>query len=95
MAISKKEVEHLAKLARIDLSKEEIEKFQNQLSSILDYVAKLKKVDLNKKDASFRKSKIQNVSRSDQKKSSTKQKRLLKQAPDQQDDFYKVKEVFK
>ncbi|MDP2664107.1 MAG: Asp-tRNA(Asn)/Glu-tRNA(Gln) amidotransferase subunit GatC, partial [bacterium] len=45
--ISKEEVKHIAKLARLGLSDKEIGKFQKDLSSILDYVEKLKKVDVS------------------------------------------------
>ena len=43
MAISKEEVEHIAKLSRLELSGKEIEKMQKDLSSILDYFDLLKK----------------------------------------------------
>ena len=39
--ISKQEVEHIAKLARLGLTEKEIEKFQRELSKILDYIEKL------------------------------------------------------
>ena len=45
MAISKEEVEHIAKLARLQLSPEEVVKYQAELSSILDYIEQLKQVD--------------------------------------------------
>lgn len=51
--ISKQQVKHIAKLARILLTKEEEERFQKELSSILDYVAKLKEVDISNVQASF------------------------------------------
>ena len=41
--ISKEEVEHIAKLARLELTEKEIEKMQKDLSAILDYFALLKK----------------------------------------------------
>ena len=46
--ISKEQVEHIAKLARIELREKEKEKFTNELSSILGYVEKLNKVDTAK-----------------------------------------------
>ena len=45
MAISKEEVERIARLARLQLSPEEIVKYQAELSSILDYIEQLKQVD--------------------------------------------------
>jgi len=44
--IPKQEVQHIAKLARIELSKKEEEKFQKELSSILDFVKKLDEINI-------------------------------------------------
>ena len=46
--ISRKEVQHIAKLARLGITREEEEKFAKELSSILDYFEKLKEVDVSK-----------------------------------------------
>ena len=46
--ITRKEVERIAKLARIGITKKEEEKFARELSLILDYVEKLKEVDILK-----------------------------------------------
>ena len=45
MALTKEQVRHIAKLARLTLSDEEIEKNTQQLSSILEYIEQLHKVD--------------------------------------------------
>ncbi|MDI6891254.1 MAG: Asp-tRNA(Asn)/Glu-tRNA(Gln) amidotransferase subunit GatC [Thermodesulfovibrionales bacterium] len=44
--ISKQDVQHIAKLARLGLTEREIKKFQKELSKILDYIEKLKEVDV-------------------------------------------------
>ena len=44
--ISKKKVQHIAKLARLGLTEDEIEKHQKEFLKILDYVEKLKEVDV-------------------------------------------------
>ena len=44
MALRKEDVLHIAKLARLELGDADVEKFQNQLSSILEYVDVLQKV---------------------------------------------------
>jgi aspartyl-tRNA(Asn)/glutamyl-tRNA(Gln) amidotransferase subunit C len=51
MAISKEEVEHIARLARLQLSPEEIVKNQVEFSSILDYIERLKQVDISGVDS--------------------------------------------
>jgi aspartyl-tRNA(Asn)/glutamyl-tRNA(Gln) amidotransferase subunit C len=45
--ISEDKVKHIAKLARLGLTEKEIEKFQKELSAILDYFEKLKEVDIS------------------------------------------------
>jgi aspartyl-tRNA(Asn)/glutamyl-tRNA(Gln) amidotransferase subunit C len=46
MAITREEVLHVARLARLDLSEEEVARFQEQLSAILDAVSKVRELDL-------------------------------------------------
>jgi aspartyl-tRNA(Asn)/glutamyl-tRNA(Gln) amidotransferase subunit C len=43
--ITKKEVEHIAKLARVELTDAEVEKYEKELSAVLGFVDKLAKVD--------------------------------------------------
>ena len=45
MSLSKQEVIHIARLARLDLTDSEIERYQQQLSSILDYADRLTTLD--------------------------------------------------
>ncbi len=45
MKLSRAEVEHIADLARLTLTEEEITRYQEQLSDILNYAAKLQAVD--------------------------------------------------
>lgn len=45
MALSREEVEHIAQLARLKLSADEIERYRKQLSSILEHFAKLQRLD--------------------------------------------------
>ena len=45
--ISKEEVLHVARLARLDLSDDEVTKFQEQLSDILEAVSKVSELDLS------------------------------------------------
>lgn len=63
--ISKEEVRHIANLARIELSEEETEKLQRDLSSIVDYFNILKRVDISNVDSSFTPSRKKNASRED------------------------------
>lgn len=45
MSLTRAEVEHIARLARLELTEEELSRFGEQLSSILDYAARLREVD--------------------------------------------------
>jgi len=51
--ISKQDVQHIAKLARLGLTENEIKKFQKDLSSILDYFKSLKEIDVSKIEPTF------------------------------------------
>lgn len=94
--LSKEETEHIAKLARLGLSSEEIEKYQKDLSSILDYIEKLKEVDIEGAAPFTHPVEMSNVMRSDvvwaQQPESAK--KLIELMPDQKDGFLKVKSVF-
>lgn len=45
MAISAADVRHIARLARLDLSDDEVEQFRSELSAILEYVARLESLE--------------------------------------------------
>ena len=46
MSLSKEQIEHIAKLARLELTEEELDKYGGQLSDILNYIDQLKEVDV-------------------------------------------------
>ncbi len=51
--INKKEIEHIANLARLELSKEEKETFGRDLSSVLEYFSLLDELDISKIEPTF------------------------------------------
>lgn len=92
--ISKQEVKHIAKLARLGLTEKEIKKFQKELSSILDYFALLKEVDVSKTEPMSHSIKIKNIMRSDESlKFKVKSSKLLKLAPEIKNGYLKVKSI--
>lgn len=95
--ISKEEVKHIAKLARLGLTEPEIEKFQRELSSILDYIEKLKEVDIKNVEPTSHTLKIENVFREDvaKKLDIEKVKKLIKAFPERKNTFLKVKSIFR
>jgi aspartyl-tRNA(Asn)/glutamyl-tRNA(Gln) amidotransferase subunit C len=95
--ISKQEVQHIAKLARLSTTEKEEEKFAKELSSILDYVEKLKKADISKMEAISHAFEIENVVRKDEERSSktkSNNQRLVDMAPETKNGYIKVKSIF-
>jgi len=93
--ISKKQVEHIAKLARIELTNQEKEKFTKELSSILDYVEQLNKVDTKDIESIKQITGLKDVMRKDEAKKREKTRdKLLKQAPKRKEEYFKVPKVF-
>lgn len=64
--IDKKELNHIAQLARIELDKKHEEKIQNDIGLILDYAEKLKEVDISKVEATTHSVVVKNITREDQ-----------------------------
>jgi len=91
--ISKEEVKHIAKLARLELTEKEVEKMQKNLSAILDYFNLLKNVPAIKieKSASGKAS----AWREDETrpKEAGLAEKLIAAAPDKKDDYIKVKAI--
>ena len=91
--ISKEEVEHIAKLARLELTEKETKKMQKDLSEILGYFDLLKKVP--KIEIKNPKSEIRNL-RKDEilPRDSGLAEKLIAASPDKKDDYIKVKAIF-
>ena len=83
--ISKKEIQHIAELARIGVTKLEIERLQKDLSVVLKYVGILKKADVSGVEPTSHPLKLANVMRKDEAKPWPQ--RLLQ-------GFLKVKSIF-
>jgi len=97
--ITKKQVKHIAELARLSLAEKEISKFQKELSSILDFVEKLKQVKLSNVEANFHLVPEISFKKGMRKDEPEKQdagviKKLIKTAPKTKDNYIKVKPVF-
>jgi len=95
--INKKEVEHIARLARIDLTKKEKDKVTKELGAILGYIDKLKEVKTEGVEPVAHITGLNDVFRKDDNPKgpdSENIKRLLEQAPNEKDGYVKVKSVF-
>jgi len=93
--ISKEEVKHIAKLARLGLSDKEIGEFQKELSKILNYIEKLKEVDISNVKPTSHSIQVENVMREDAEKGKlkTKKEKLLELAPESKNGYLKVKSI--
>lgn len=92
--IDEKTVEHVAKLARLGLSKEELILYKKQLASILAYIEKLDTVDTSKAiPTSHPLESLKNVFREDIARPSLSSDEALKNAPKREDDFYGVPKI--
>jgi aspartyl-tRNA(Asn)/glutamyl-tRNA(Gln) amidotransferase subunit C len=95
MKITKKEVEYVARLARLSLTNEEKEKFTGQLEAILEYIDKLNELDTKDVQPTSHVLPLSNVWREDVLVQSPDElrERLLNNAPEREGDFFKVKKV--
>ena len=93
MEISKEQVEHVAKLARLEVSENEKAMFARQLSAILTYMDQLKEVDTEGVEPTATVLPTENVFREDEVKPSLTQERALANAPDQADGFFRVPKI--
>ena len=93
--ITKTEVQHIAKLARLGLTKKEIEKFQKELSRILDYAEKLKEVDVSEIQPMSHSVLIKNVLREDLPRSEDLERRrkIMEATPETKNGYLKVKSI--
>jgi len=65
MALTKDEVKHVAKLARLNLREEEVEKFTTQLESVFEHRDKLSEVDTEGVEETAQVNGLENVTRPD------------------------------
>lgn len=93
MAISVKQVEQVAYLARLKLTDQEKELFAEQLSLILEYANKLNELNTDQVEPLYHVSSVYNVFREDQVKPSTPQDEILANAPLVEDGQYKVPRI--
>jgi len=91
--ISKKDVEKVAKLARLEISEDEKEKYVQQLGAILQFVEKLNEVDTQGVEPTAQITGLENVMRKDEVSRGENREKLLSNAPQTEDGFIKVKAV--
>jgi aspartyl-tRNA(Asn)/glutamyl-tRNA(Gln) amidotransferase subunit C len=90
MAISRDEVLHVARLARLDLTEAEISRLQEQLSAILEAVGKVAELDLSDVEPTAHPLELANVWRDDEPRPSLSVDEALANAPDRSGDLFRV-----
>jgi len=93
MSITIKDVEHVANLARLDLSDAEKEQFAGQLNAILKYAEKLNELDTDGIEPTSHVLPLANVMREDEVKPSWPIEKVLRNAPEEEDGQFKVPAV--
>lgn len=92
--LKKEDVEHLATLARIELTDEEMLEVAEKLTPVLDYVSEISKV-VTEENAEARVGELRNVMRADSVPNEGGQytDAILKNAPRSQDGYFKVSQI--
>lgn len=96
MALTQKEIEHIAGLARIKLTEKEKDRTTKELGAILGYIDKLKEVKTEGVEPIAHITGLTDVFRNDEPSDLGRvgPEKLLEGAPARQDNYVKVKEVF-
>ena len=88
--IDREQVLHVAKLARLRLSDEEIERMSSELSGILDHIEKIEELDLDGVEPTSHVVNLENVLRADEPRPSWPRERVLGLAPDAGEGGFRV-----
>ena len=91
--ITEEQVKKVAKLARLDLTDDEVKEFTAQLQSILQYVEKMNQLDTEKVEPLAHCLPITNIFREDYVKESLGTEKTLANAPQRDGDFFKVPKI--
>ena len=94
MSLSKQEVEHIAKLARLELSEGQKELYRGQLSAILDHVASLQQLDTASVPAMSAVFGREGHLRPDESRPSLPPEKILGNTPHKADGQFKIPPVF-
>jgi len=93
MKITKKEVLHVANLARLDIDDADVERFAGQVGTILDYVDTLKKVDTTGVPATSHAITLTNAFRTDEVKDQLNPEDALANAPEKERGAFVVPKI--
>ena len=95
MSVTKDEVKHIAKLAKLEFSEDEMGKLTHDLNEILEYVEKLNELDTDNVEPLSHPIEGSNVFRKDELRGSVDTEQALKNAPNATHEYFKVPKVIK
>ncbi len=93
--LKKDEIEYLGNLAKIGLTDDEKEQFAKELEKIIYYVSQLSEVPTENISPMWHVLPLTNVFREDEVRDSTERDKLLENAPDKTDRFFKVPKIIR
>jgi aspartyl-tRNA(Asn)/glutamyl-tRNA(Gln) amidotransferase subunit C len=88
--IDREQVLHVARLARLLLTDEEVTRMSSELSTILDHIEKISELDLENVEPTSHVVEVENVLRADEPRESWPRERILGPAPDPADGGFRV-----
>jgi aspartyl-tRNA(Asn)/glutamyl-tRNA(Gln) amidotransferase subunit C len=93
MALTSEDVRHIARLARLALSDDEVERMRDQLSSILDHFQVLSEIDTDGVPPTAHSFELSNVERPDVPGEPVSRDAILEGAPRREDGYFRVRAV--
>jgi aspartyl-tRNA(Asn)/glutamyl-tRNA(Gln) amidotransferase subunit C len=88
--IDREQVLHVARLARLRLTDDEVERMSSELSTILDHIEKIGELDLDDVEPTSHVVEVENVLRPDEPRPSWPRERVVEQAPDAAEGGFRV-----
>lgn len=93
LTITKKDVEYVAALSRLEFSEEEKEQYTGQLNVILEYIDQLNELDTERVKPTYHVMPFSNAMREDAVKPSMERESALRNAPDTREGCFKVPKI--
>jgi aspartyl-tRNA(Asn)/glutamyl-tRNA(Gln) amidotransferase subunit C len=88
--LSRDQVLHVARLARLELTDDEVERYSGELSKVLDYIEKIEELDLEDVEPTSHVVDVENALRPDEPRPSWPREAVLEAAPDAADGGFRV-----
>jgi aspartyl-tRNA(Asn)/glutamyl-tRNA(Gln) amidotransferase subunit C len=93
LSLTPEQVRHIARLARVGLTDEDVQHFAGQLSVILDYFEQLRQVDTDGVPPTAHTLPLQNVMREDETEPCPDREEVLANAPLREEDYFRVRAI--